>query len=538
MQRPGFAKLCEHWRSRLQNSDVLKDIYDGKIWSDFQHLEGKPFLATAFTYVVMLNLDWFQPYKLTQSSVGALYLTIMNLPYDQRFRRENIILLGIIPGPCEPPRDINQYLKPLVKELLELLSGINMTVYGESGPKVVRCALIGVPCDMPAGRKACGFLGHNALLGCTKCCKVFPGSVGCKDYSGFDRNNWKPRSLADHRRSIHLIQQAKNKTERNKLESEFGCRYSVLLQLPYFDPIRMLIIDPMHNIFLGSAKHMKNIWLNDDKPFITPNQLQYMQDCVNNINVPTDIGRLPRKIETKFAGFTADQYKNWVMLYSIPCLYDVLEGEHLECWRSFVLACRLLCKRTVLKSDITLADILLLKFCEHVQSLYGKKAITPNMHMHLHLKDILLDYGPVYGFWLFSYERYNGILEHQPTNNRSIEIQLMSRFIRDNNSYAIQPPDVYRDELNDLLTFRSCLTGSVLMAHASLLVGYTFPTTCTRHVFGETELDLLKHVMVKLNVLSNGQDCRLNSTYYKYKYVTMNNIKLLSSTTKSVSCYG
>ena len=83
----------------------------------------------------MLNLDWFQPYKLTQSSVGALYLTIMNLPYDQRFRRENIILLGIIPGPCEPPRDINQYLKPLVKELLELLSGVNMTVYGESGPK-------------------------------------------------------------------------------------------------------------------------------------------------------------------------------------------------------------------------------------------------------------------------------------------------------------------------------------------------------------------------------------------------------------------
>ena len=162
------------------------------------------------------------------------------------------------------------------------------------------------------------------------------------------------------------------------------------------------------------------------------------------------------------------------MLYSIPCLYDVLEGEHLECWRSFVLACRLLCKRTVLKSDITLADILLLKFCEHVQSLYGKKAITPNMHMHLRLKDILLDYGPVYGFWLFSYERYNGILEHQPTNNRSIEIQLMSRFIRDNNSYAIQPPDVYRDELNDLLTFRSCLTGSVLMAHASLLVGYTY----------------------------------------------------------------
>lgn len=186
------------------------------------------------------------------------------------------------------------------------------------------------------------------------------------------------------------------------MESKFGCRYTVLLQLPYFDPTRMLIIDPMHNIFLGSAKHMKNIWLNEDKPLITSNQLQCMQDRVCSTNVPADIGRLPRKIETKFAGFTADQYKNWVMLYSIPCLHDILEEEHLECWRSLVLACRLLCKRAVLKSDITLADILLLKFCERVESLYGKGATTPNMHMHLHLKDTLLDYGPVYAFFHMS----------------------------------------------------------------------------------------------------------------------------------------
>lgn len=58
------------------------------------------------------------------------------------------------------------------------------------------------------------------------------------------------------------------------------------------------------------------------------------------------------------------------------------------------------------------------------------------MHMHLHLKDMILDYGPVYGFWLFSYERYNGILEQQPTNNCSIEIQL----IRDNNAYTMELP--------------------------------------------------------------------------------------------------
>lgn len=142
--------LCEHWRSR---TDCLRDIYDGKLWKEFQFWQGNALLATSHTYALMLNVDWFAPYKLTQASVGALYLTIMNLPYEERFKRENVILLGIIPGPCEPASDINQYLRPLVEELLELFDGMQMHVYGKQELQTIRCVLIGVPCDMPAGRK-------------------------------------------------------------------------------------------------------------------------------------------------------------------------------------------------------------------------------------------------------------------------------------------------------------------------------------------------------------------------------------------------
>ena len=39
-------------------------------------------------------------------------------------------------------------------------------------------------------------------------------------------------------------------------ELQLGCRYSVLVDLPYFDPIRMLLIDPMHNLYMGTAKHI------------------------------------------------------------------------------------------------------------------------------------------------------------------------------------------------------------------------------------------------------------------------------------------
>ena len=158
----------------------------------------------------------------------------------------------------------------------------------------------------------------------------------------------------------------------------------------------MLIIDLMYNLFIGTAKRvLKNIWMSSDECLLSSTQIQSIQDRMDNRYVPSDTGRIPRKIETKFSGFTADQYKNWVTLYSIPSLHGVLESEHLERWRHFVIACRLLCKCSISESDVTVADALLLQFCRRVERMYGKTAIIPNMHMQCHLKNIILDYGPV-----------------------------------------------------------------------------------------------------------------------------------------------
>ena len=51
-----------------------------------------------------------------------------------------------------------------------------------------------------------------------------------------------------------------NRAEQKMLEHQYGVKYLALFELPYFDPIRMVIFDPMHNMLLGTAKHMLNIW--------------------------------------------------------------------------------------------------------------------------------------------------------------------------------------------------------------------------------------------------------------------------------------
>ena len=51
-----------------------------------------------------------------------------------------------------------------------------------------------------------------------------------------------------------------------------------------------------------------------------------------------------------------------------------------------------------------------MKFCAEFEQLHGKEAVTPNLHMHMHLNDCILDAEPVYTFWCFSFERYNGMV--------------------------------------------------------------------------------------------------------------------------------
>ena len=70
-----------------------------------------------------------------------MYISILNLPREMRYNVENIILVGVIPGPHEPKKTMNSYLAPLVRDLKHLWSGGVMK--SASGNSVyVRAALI------------------------------------------------------------------------------------------------------------------------------------------------------------------------------------------------------------------------------------------------------------------------------------------------------------------------------------------------------------------------------------------------------------
>ena len=460
LNRPNFVEKCQHWKSINHVDGVYKDVYDGAIWKEFLVYDHVPFLSLAYNFAFILNVDWFQPYHHTQYSLGVIYLAILNLPRKERYLQENIILVGIIPGPKEPKKHINSFLTPLVDELKQLWIGV-MLKNAQGGTSVVRAALLCIACDIPAARKVAGFVGPTALHGCTKCFCSFPTiAFGEKpDYTNFDVQNWEPRKPETRQCVLQHYLACTTQNARADIERNYGIRYSVLDNLPYFDASRMTVIDPMHNLLLGTAKYILNVW--KELNYLTNEHLIQIQSLINKFVCPGGIGRIPLKIASGFSDFTADQWKNWTLYFSLVALKSILPFRQYNHWHLFVKGCYLLCRRQITEDQLQEADCLLVEYCRQHVILYGRKYCTPNLHLHAHLASCVKDYGPVYAFWLFAFERLNGVLGSYHTNNHDVSLQVMRHFV---NSQVVGPerwPDEYKD-FHTLLSNASYSKGSLM----------------------------------------------------------------------------
>ena len=92
ISRPGFIEKLH--RSPNFDRNGLSDIYDGRLWKEFRDKDGSLFFTNKRHLGVMLNIDWFNPYKNSEYSLGVVYLAILNLPREERFKWDNIITIG------------------------------------------------------------------------------------------------------------------------------------------------------------------------------------------------------------------------------------------------------------------------------------------------------------------------------------------------------------------------------------------------------------------------------------------------------------
>ena len=133
---------------------------------------------------------------------------------------------------------------------------------------------------------------------------------------------------------------------------------------------------------------MKWIWV--DENILSLSQLKKIQETVNQFRVPTDLGQVPCKINSRegFSNFTADQWKNFFTIYTTVSLWNYLSRNDQKILSHFVRVCKILVSQILEINLIEEAYRRLIKIIKLIEENYGRNKITPNLHLSLHLGNI------------------------------------------------------------------------------------------------------------------------------------------------------
>ncbi len=305
VSRSDFEEKMDASWNRAEQTGDMHDIFDGGMLRDFKGPDGKHFSCggenSEGRYAFSLCVDFFNPLGNKQAgkkkSVGLISLVCLNLPPDLRYKAENMFLFGVVPGPAEPPLDcLNHYLTHLVDELLELWhEGVRFSrTYRSYYGRVARCALACVVSDLPAARKINGFagIGHTQVCAMCHCVRVKKDN-GDSYICLCDR-----RTKEEYEQLTKLYCDSVDADARKKTAQKTGVRWSVLHRLPYFDPSRFVVVDAMHNLFLGLIQEhfeLLGIRLNDKEKDPAAIVLDIPQEVYNSPQVTSGGRNAPRR---------------------------------------------------------------------------------------------------------------------------------------------------------------------------------------------------------------------------------------------------
>ena len=149
---------------RERTEDILGEIYDGALYR--KHWESG-FLKDAQNISFLYNTDGVPIFKSSKFSLWPIYLAIDELPYSERFRRDNMLLAGVWFGPDKP--FMLTFLKPFHSTFHQLeKTGVTTQQNGlYSSHAAIR--IDNVMCDLPARCLVCNSIQFNGYYGCIRC---------------------------------------------------------------------------------------------------------------------------------------------------------------------------------------------------------------------------------------------------------------------------------------------------------------------------------------------------------------------------------
>lgn len=203
-------------------------------------------------------------------------LVNFSLPPEIRTRIENLIPIGVIPGP-HTPKSLDSFFIPLLDELSELAKGVRTYDALSAQSFELHAYLILFSGDMPAISKLLCLKGHNGYCPCRFCLIQGQRPQGSTTYYPVlmpptQRDvTWNPYDLPPRTRANlneHLTEmyQATTITHRNDLSTHYGVnRLSIFLRNPSFQFPDSFPYDIMHLFFENVCPLLCDQWTGSRK---------------------------------------------------------------------------------------------------------------------------------------------------------------------------------------------------------------------------------------------------------------------------------
>ncbi|KAF8837311.1 hypothetical protein BDN67DRAFT_991807 [Paxillus ammoniavirescens] len=314
--------------------------------------------------------------------------------------------------------------------------------------------------DVPASRKLNAKAGHSHKVHTCDQCFVTLEEVNLP--SGYDIQNFRLREDFSQLGHAYQSKHATTATARKKIVDEFGVRWSVLNEIPGYCPVLCSPTDPVHNLF-GIVGHFHNEILVPGH-FLNKVAWRKFQDNINAIIWPSQIGRLPTNLGENHSLQKADQWRRFSAIMPVilwmswrdendnictdspavppnaktPPDIDRRLNKMFELVLFLSTATRLLTSHSISMYDVDRGQQLLQQYCR--TALTMRIHLVINHHLSMHYAPFFKNFGPVYAWWLFAFERFNGLLEQVNLNGHAggiMELTLMRNWVLRHRLYEL-----------------------------------------------------------------------------------------------------
>lgn len=368
------------YRSQRQHTPgLLCDIFDGACYQTLRsapvtiHGEAVNPPTTYFQdprdIALGLSTDGYGIFTHGQATAWPLILFNYNLPPEVRFHSDNLLALGVIPGP-KKPADMDSFLIPLAEELFQLAAGVRAYDALSKSPFLLRAFLLIIFGDFPAVSMLMKMKGVNGISPCRSCkIKAEPvpsdrnrtGTYYVPPSTNLDGLN---RSHGELMAQAELVDTASTQAEAEMLSKEYGVKgRSILSELDSLSFPQSFPFDFMHVAWENVMKTLITLWTGDYKG-LDEGSCKYRIDkaawkeigargAAASLAIPSSFGpRIPNIFE-KGSYMTADMWSFWTQFLAPVLLRRSFKDP--ECYDHFTDLVYLfgLC----LRRDISTADV-------------------------------------------------------------------------------------------------------------------------------------------------------------------------------------